>query len=171
MSEEVRAAQWTAIARNLGGWDIPLNYYPGSFARIWTAATGSTGVLELHLSDQSRASRDITYEDWEDAQAVRMMNNPSMQHLRTMHGLDYIQRINAIIEGAKALTKEAIDKASGAAPTMGEARVMEQSTQSSSAPSESKTVSDVQKEAMELHQDMMDELLRMSNEERFRATA
>lgn len=171
MSEEVRAAQWTAIARNLGGWDIPLNYYPGSFARIWTPATGSTGVLELQLSDQSRASRDITYEDWEDAQAVRMMNNPSMQHLRTMHGLDYIQRINAIIDGAKALTKEAIDKASGAAPTMKEARIMEQSTQTSSSPSESKTVSNVQQDAMDLHQTMMTELLRMSNEERSRAVA
>jgi hypothetical protein len=48
--------QWSAYARNFGGWDIPCHHYPGSVSRIWTPNVAGQGLLDLKLSDQSTAS-------------------------------------------------------------------------------------------------------------------
>jgi hypothetical protein len=163
MCEEVKEEQWTAIARNYGGWDIPLNYYPGSFSRIWTPRIGGSGAYELQLSDQSRTSPDLTMEDWMDAEALRVINSPKVQHLRTMVAVDSIQRMQAIVDGAKALTAEAIAKASGTTPTMNEARTMEVAAASGASASETKVTQELRDDAIEEHQRLMDALLQSSN--------
>ena len=164
MSDEVKAGQWTALARNLGGWDIPNNYYPGSLSRIWTPNVGSTGLIELRLSDQSRASPELTVDEWLDVEALRVMQRPGEQHNRMMQSIDSLRRATAIVENAKQRTAEAIARASGTAPTITEARAMEAAAGAGSNPSETKTTEQLRDEAMETHLAMMDALLRGSNE-------
>lgn len=59
--------QWSAYARNFGGWDIPCHHYPGSVSRIWTPNVAGQGLLDLKLSDQSTASPELTFDEVADA--------------------------------------------------------------------------------------------------------
>lgn len=66
-SDDVKAAQWTALSRNFGGWSLPVNHYPGSLSRIWTPNVGGAGLMRLNLSDESKVSGDVTFDDYMDA--------------------------------------------------------------------------------------------------------
>jgi putative transposase len=159
MSPEVREEQWTTIARNRGGWDSPVNFYPGSFSRIWTPPSGSTGLLELRLSDQSRASSELTFDEWLDVEALRVMKAPGVEHARTVLALESLRRMTGIVDNAKRLTADAIARAAGAAPTMTDARVMEVAAGAGSSASETQTREQLRDEATEAHLAMMESLL------------
>jgi hypothetical protein len=164
MSDEIKAEQWTALARNLGGWDVPINHYPGSLSRIWTPNVGSTGLLELRLSDQSRGSPELTVDEWLETEAIRVMQRPGEAHNRLMQSIASLRRATAILESAKQLTADAIARASGMAPSMTEARAMELAAAAGASQSEAKTTEQVRDEAMETHLAMMGALLRESND-------
>jgi len=66
-NSDVDEQQWTAYARNFGGWDIPCHHYPGSVSRIWTPNVAGQGLLDLKLSDQSTASRELTFDEVADS--------------------------------------------------------------------------------------------------------
>lgn len=165
MSPEVRDADWTAVARNLGGWDIPVNYYPGSLARIWTPNPVESGLLELHLSDESRGSAEMTHEEWLDALAEQATKRAGIDHVRKMQSLDSQERMNAIIENASRLTEEAVAKDSGATPTMAEARAMETAATAHPEQSERKVADALQEETMDTHLKMMESLIKAADAE------
>ncbi|UCV22566.1 hypothetical protein [Ferribacterium limneticum] len=124
-SPTVDEQQWTALARNFGAWDIQANYFPGSVSRIWTPAPASTGLLDLHLSDNSTASPELTFDEAIDAFTVGKLGNAQNEHIRLMMALESRQKAMDIIARAKELTAEAIQKHSGTMPSITEARSLE----------------------------------------------
>lgn len=166
MSDEINAAQWTAIARNIKGWDVPVHYYPGSMGSIWTPNAGNSGLLRLRINDESRASAELTYEEWSDVVAVATMDRPMEEHHRMMNSVESNERIMRLLENATRLTAEAVAKDSGTAPTITEARSIETATAHPSK-SEKKAKEEARDEAMDTHQQMMDALLRSANYSKF----
>ncbi|MFZ2852607.1 MAG: hypothetical protein WAZ34_00675 [Rhodocyclaceae bacterium] len=132
-SNSVDAQGWTAIARNSSGWDISANYFPGSVARIWTPNLASSGLLDLHLSDNSTASPELTFDEAIDAFTVGKVNSAQIEHARVTMALQSRKSALAIINRAKELTTEAILKHSGTMPSLTEARHLESMTISSAA--------------------------------------
>lgn len=55
-SDFVDEQQWTAYARNFGGWDIGANHFPGSVSKIWVPNPTANGLLDLEISDYSTAA-------------------------------------------------------------------------------------------------------------------
>lgn len=159
MSPEVQGAEWTAVARNFGGWDIPVNYYPGSLARIWTPNPTAGGLLDLHIADESRGSADLSFEEWSDVLADQTMKGAGIDHIRKMQSLDTWGRMKTITDNAVRLTREAVAKASGQVPTMTEARAMEVAAMSQPDQSENKAADVLQEEAMDAHLKMMEALI------------
>jgi putative transposase len=117
--------QWTAYARNFGGWDIPCHHYPGSVSRIWTPNVAGQGLLDLKLSDQSTASRELTFDEVADSFAFGQLNRANVEHVKAMAALNALRQVQELVETAKAQTAAAIARDSGAKPTMSEARKLE----------------------------------------------
>lgn len=124
-SDIVEAEQWTTIARNRGGWNIPIHRYPGSVGRIWTPHTARTGLLDLRISDQAKTSAEATFDELMDVLQYKRMQRGDINHTRTVQGLQTLRRTSALIEKEKQLTDEAIAKDRGERPTMTAARIME----------------------------------------------
>lgn len=167
MSQEAKEAQWTAIARNAGGWDIDVHYYPGSLGRIWTPRPQGSGAHELTLSDQSRGTADLSLEEWLDSEALRLLREPQQRHDRKMLAVDIRRRMNQLTKTAERLTLEAIDRASRPKPTMREARAREVEEQSAVHRSEAADTSPVLRptdDVMESHNDMLADLLTAYNQ-------
>jgi len=163
ISDEVKAGQWTALARNFGGWSLPVNTYPGSLARIWTPRVGGVGLMRLNLSEESKVSGDVTYDDYMDSLAFEALNRPDSAHNKMWRRLDFRARMEALVDRASKLTAEALAKASGATPTQTEARVMEvASTQPTQ--SEAATKEKAREDALSAHEELMDRILRAADE-------
>lgn len=158
-SDIVEAEQWTTIARNRTGWDIPIHRYPGSVGRIWTPHTAGTGLLELRISDQAQTSADATFDELMDVLEYKRMQRGDINHTRTVRGLQSLRRTTALIENEKRLTKEAITRDRGERPTMTEARILEVASGSGTDASEVKTTEMLRDEAMEAYEDMMRDIL------------
>lgn len=164
-SDQVKEAQWTALARNFGGWDVDVNYYPGAMKRIWTPNVGGSGLIQLELSDESSVSPEVTREEWADVLAHATMQRAGEEHQRKMDSLDAHARIQAIREDAKRQTAQALAKASGKAPSMTEARVIELAATTHPSGSEAKVTDALRDESMQAHEDMMSALLQSVNHE------
>lgn len=123
--EFVHEQQWTAQARNFGGWDIQARHYAGSVSRIWTPNTLGTGFLELRLSDQSTASPELTYDEVLDAFAYERLSRADREHAKTRVALNALRDVEEIRSRARAETQGAIARYSGPMPTLTEARNME----------------------------------------------
>ena len=54
-------------------------------------------------------------------------NNAEVQHIKTIHMLQSIRKVQEIVDNAKTLTAEAIARYTGAKPTMTESRAFEAS--------------------------------------------
>jgi putative transposase len=117
--------QWTAYARNFGGWDIPCHQYPGSVSRIWTPNVAGQGLLDLKLSDQSTASPELTFDEVADSFAFASLSRADVAHVKTMAALKALRQVQDLVESAKAQTAAALARHSGAKPTMSEARMFE----------------------------------------------
>ena len=124
-SDVIDEQQWTALARNFGGWDIQVSHFPGSVSRIWTPQTWASGLLELSLSDHSTTSAELTADEWADAYMVGLSNAAENQHANHLASLCARRKAEDIIARAKELTREACELHSGAKPTMSEARKSE----------------------------------------------
>lgn len=124
-SDIVDQQEWTAHARNFCGWDILAHYFPGSVSRIWTENPGASGLLDLHLSDHSTASPELTFDEVLDALAYSQLNNAQAEHTKINIALQARQRAMKIIDRAKELTTEALEKDRGIKPTLSEARQLE----------------------------------------------
>jgi putative transposase len=162
-SKEVEKQDWTSYARAFGGWDVPVHYYPGSMSSIWTPNVGGSGLFRLQISDQTRASAELTVDEWSDALAVATMQRAGTQHERTMSALDSLARIEALRASAVKLTAEAVAKSTGPVPSMTEARLMEVAANAHPSGSEAKATAQVQQDAIEQHNAMMAALLASAN--------
>lgn len=162
-SEEIKAAQWTAQARNFGGWEIPVHYYPGAMGRIWVPHVSGSGLMDLRLSDESSVSPEVTSEEWADVLALATMQRAGEEHQRRMDSLDSQARIQAILENAKRQTAEALAKVSGKVPSISEARAMELAATSHPSPSEAEVSEPLRDEAIQAHEEMMAALLESNN--------
>ncbi len=130
---------------------------------IWTPNVGGSGLLRLTISDQTRASPELTLDEWADSLALETMRRAGVQHAKTMSSLDSLARIEALRASAIKLTAEAIAKANGPAPTIGEARQMEVAADARAAESEGKPTRQVQQEANEDHNSLMAKLMANAN--------
>lgn len=163
-SPHVIESQWTALARNFGGWDIPVHYYPGAMSTIWTPNAGGAGMLQLQLSDQSKASPELTLEEWQDVCALETVDGPDNEHRRLLVKLQTRQNVESLRDNASRATAEAIAKSSGKAPSFTEARAMEVAAYHPSQ-SEEKAIEELQEEAMQDYHNIMDKLLMAKNKE------
>lgn len=162
-SDIVDEQQWTAYARNFGGWDIQANYFPGSVSRIWTPQVGGNGLLDLKLSDHTRASHELTFDETLDAFMLGKNSNAEVQHARILQALQAKLRVEEIISRAKQLTEEDIARDRGPKPNMTEARHMESST-NQPAPCEP-PAEQLQDEAHAAHLEMMRSIFAAANTE------
>jgi hypothetical protein len=130
---------------------------------IWTPNVGGSGLLRLTISDQTRASAELTLDEWADSLALETMRRAGVQHAKTLSSLDSLARIEALRASAIKLTAEAIAKANGPAPSIGEARQMEVAAEPLAAGSDNKPTHRVQQEAAEGHDSLMAKLLANAN--------
>lgn len=127
-SDLVDEQQWTAYARNFGGWDLGTNHFPGSVSKIWVPNPAANGLLDLQISDYTTASAELTFDEVADAFMFGKINNAEVQHAKTLYALQSLRKVEEIVTSAKILTDEALARHSGAKPTMTESRSFEMST-------------------------------------------
>lgn len=165
-SKVAQEQEWTTHARNFGGEQIPINCYPGSVSRIWTPHASAQGLLELQISDQAKASSELTFDELADAIVFRQMQRADVDHQRTVKGLESLRRMEDIKRNASRLTREAVERDSGACPNMTEARIIELAA----APgipgggSEIRVTEKLRDEAEIAHDEMMQAIFRMADD-------
>lgn len=111
-----------ARARNYGYWQLQSYYFPGSVGRIWTPNLSGAGLLELHLSDHSTASPELTVDEVVDAHAYHLARNDAREHELRLVRLDTRTAQDDIIANAVRLTTDAEANFSGKRPPPREAR-------------------------------------------------
>ena len=154
-SDVVDEQQWTALARNFGGWDFQASYFPGSVSRIWTPQTGTSGLLELSLSDHSNASEELTFDECLDAETYSKCQNAEYEHINNTEILKSRQRAEEIMNRAREYTREACEKQSGGKPSMSQARGFETNSKQHSSETKQEEIRKVMDEAEQAHHDMM----------------
>jgi hypothetical protein len=162
-SSRSEALNWADSARNFGGWDISIHYYPGCMDRIWSTDAGGSILHPLELSDQGRIPPGITLEEWSDVEVLKTLKTADMHHDRMTRAVASQERRRAIIADAKSLTAAALGRSRGPIPTMQEARILEASiafNPSASAPTIREPVRD---EAADEHAELMTAILAMAN--------
>lgn len=161
-SQETEAEQWTAYARNYGSHPIPIHNFPGSVSRIWTPNTSGKGMLDLTLSDYTRATRFQTLDDVTDAFEYGTLNISDEEHRRTVLNNQLGQISKFIISQAEQLTREVLSIPQDI-PTITEARQIE-SQKLKAPPAEVRGNAPRISDSELMHRDMMKNILeRMSH--------
>ncbi len=124
-SEIVRDREWITSARNFGSYELPCHYFPGSVSRIWTPYVGERGLLELHISEQSAASPELTWDEVADAEMYYDISRADRKHKHNVRSIQIFQRMESLIEGAKARKDEADAKEGAPRPSLRDARTIE----------------------------------------------
>lgn len=118
--------QWTTRARSVrGSWGIPAQYYPGSVSRIWTPSERGNGLIDLTISDHSRADPALTHDEVIDSFAVQKLKAADVEHQRVQEALLGYYRMELIRKQAREETRTARQRARGLTPTIREARAIE----------------------------------------------
>jgi hypothetical protein len=166
-SKVIQAEDWTAYARNFGTQNIPASYHPSSVSRIWTPNTNGLGLLDLQISDQSRASSELTFDEWRESIVFGQMQRANTDHERAMLRLQSNRLKGEIKQNAQKLTDEALARSHGTIPTMTEARVMDVASMAgmSGGASETQTTEKLRDEAMDAHHEMMKSILQSADDE------
>ena len=166
-SDIVNEQQWTAYARNFGGWDIGANHFPGSVSKIWVPNPSENGLLDLKISDYSTASPELTFDEVADAFMFAKLSNAKTQHAKTLHALQSLRTVEEIVSNAKILTAEALALYSGSKPTMSESRAFENSiiqpTSTPATPTESTSSPSDNDDASAAYMEMMDSVFAAMN--------
>jgi len=122
----VEAEQWTTRARSVrGSWEIPAQYYPGSVSRIWTPYESGNGLIDLTISDHSRAAPELTHDEMVDAFAFQKLKAVDVEHQRVQEAVLGYHRMELIRKQAIEETRAARQRARGLTPTIREARAIE----------------------------------------------
>ncbi|SDY32829.1 Integrase core domain-containing protein [Variovorax sp. YR266] len=120
--------QWTGLARNFGAWGMNAHHYTGSVSRVWAPNPLEHGMMEMHLSDYTRATPENSWDEVRDAFVYHTLPNHDRQHDITMANLDMERQMQALLDAAKERTREALAAHSGPVPSSTEARAMEHSS-------------------------------------------
>lgn len=163
MSKEIKDAQWTALARNFGSWEIPIYFYPGAMQSIWTPHPENARMLRLDIADEARVSRETTMDEWLDVLALEAMKKKDSDHQRLITSLQSLGRNEALKKIAQLKTRQALADSCDARPTITEAREMEVAVPSTPATSEVKSSAALRDEAAAEHEALLELLLRDSN--------
>lgn len=163
-SEHVLASDWSARARNFGGWTIPVFHHPSSMGTIWTPSAEDQKILPLSLTTESNASRHYSIDEWSDVLALNVMARPGEDHARLAASVQSLRRLQAIKDNAELLTKQALEQSTGRIPSMTEARLMESAAANFSPSTETDPQNCDKDEAQSLHDVMMAELLQDAGE-------
>lgn len=165
-SPVVEAEQWSTIVRNSHqGWDIPIQYYPGAGSLIWTPNVTGKGLIELTISDQALASRELTRDEMTDAFAYQKLRSPEIEHERTYQSVVSFKRMEAIKAKSIEETRIALDRARGRQPSITEARLMELGLAGDLNVSEVRGTRKLLSEADEAHHAMMQSIFADMNGE------
>ncbi|KQO27195.1 DDE-type integrase/transposase/recombinase [Acidovorax sp. Leaf78] len=122
----VETEQWTTRARSVrGSWEIPAQYYPGSVSRIWTPYESGNGLIDLTISDHSRADPALTHDEMVDAFAFQKLKAADVEHQRVHEAVLGYYRMESIRNQAVEETRAARQRARGLTPTIREARAIE----------------------------------------------
>lgn len=121
----VEAEHWSTIARSSGGREIPAQYYPGSVSTIWIPNVSGDGLIDLQIADHANASPEINYDDMADAFAFQQLKAADIEHQRVSAAVLGLKRMDAIRQQSIEQTRIALDRTRGRAPTITEARAME----------------------------------------------
>ncbi len=124
-SPEVQALEWTAYARNLGGWEISAHYYPGSMAQIWTPQPNSSELMKLTISDHTKASPGVSVDEWLDAHEFHCTNRSSQDDARSRRALQPVHNMQELNSKAQELTRRALADSKRRVPSMTDARTIE----------------------------------------------
>lgn len=165
VSDVISEQQWTASARNFGGWDIQANYFPGSVSRIWTPNPAASGLLDLSLSANTTASPELTFDEAFDAFMFAKSNNAEVQHANTIIALQAKRQTEEIIRRAKQRTLEACDRNFGSKPSISEARKMEQQLSQAAENRPARAGSQLYDEAEESYLELMHSVFSATNSE------
>ena len=166
-SKVIQAEDWTTYARNFGSQEIPMNYHPGSVSRIWTPNKNGQGLLELQISDQARASSELTFDEWRESIVFGQMQLANIGHERAMLRVQSNRVKDKIKYDAQRLTDEALARSHGIQPSMTEARIMEVASMAglSGGASEIQTTEKLRDEAMDAHHEMMKSIIHFADDE------
>lgn len=156
---------WTATARNLGGWDIDAYHHPASMGSLWTQIPGHQGLSEFRITSEARATAEHSLDEWNDAIAIAALNKRENDHHRLDFSLRTAERIREIVESGKRMTREAIEKSTGSRPNFTEARIMEVAAGNGPEASEKAVGGQLRDEAMQAHEDRLAEFLRTLNQD------
>lgn len=122
----VETEQWTTRARSVrGSWEISAQYYPGSVSRIWTPYERGTGLIDLTLSDHSRADPALTHDEVVDSFAFQKLKAADFAHQRVQEAVLGYHRMELIRKQSVVETRTARQRAKGITPTIREARALE----------------------------------------------
>lgn len=165
-SNELPLDEWTTIARNLGGWDATVYHHPGSMRSIWLELPGASSLIEMTMTSESRGRDWASAEEWTDALAVSKLNKRDNDHWSLARSIDLRAKTLELIQRAKALTEEALSKASGPLPNFREARLLEVHVNSVEPRSESQTADQLREELYQDHEDLLAGLLKQDHEKK-----
>jgi len=122
----VETEQWTTRARSVrGSWEIPAQYYPGSVSRIWTPYESGNGLIDLKISDHSRADPALTHDEMVDAFAFQKLKAAHVEHQRVQEAVLGYHRMELIRKQAVEETRAARQRSRALTPTIREARSLE----------------------------------------------
>lgn len=164
-SEITDAEQWSTIARTSGhGWQIPVQYYPGSVAKIWTPNVSGNGLIDLDISDLARTSAEVTHDEMADAFAYQRLRAADIEHENLLASVLALKRMQAIKAESIEQTRIALDRARGRQPSITEARAMEVALQNTLSVAEIRGTNRIRTEAGTYHLEMMEALFGEMNE-------
>ena len=83
------------------------------------------GLIDLKIADHANASPEINYDDMADAIAFQQLKAADIEHERVSAAVLGLKRMDAIRQQSIEQTRIALDRARGRAPTITEARAME----------------------------------------------
>lgn len=164
-SEITDAEQWSTIARTSGhGWQIPVQYYPGSVSKIWTPNVTGNGLIDLDISDLARTSAAVTHDEMVDAFAYQRLRAADIEHENLVTSVLALKRMQAIKAESIEQTRIALDRVRGRQPNITEARAMEVALQNTQSVSEICGTRQIRSEAETNHFEMMEALFGEINE-------
>ena len=162
-SPEVTDAEWTTLARNFSSWPIPAYSHPASMSRIWTPNTEGNGALSLKLVDESRCSTELTRDEFEDCEALRVAAAPQREYDRSKTSNELYRRRKANRDEAAKQTAAADAVGRGPRPSFAEAKANELAAMRSKSPAPTPAQVDQRRhldDAEDEYEKMMDGLMK-----------
>lgn len=156
---------WTAIARNVGAFEIDVNYYPGAAELVFYCSPKSSEVITLTLSPHARTASHVSPLEWLDCLIYSKTFSGDLKYLAFMARLRAVIRTDDLVKQARG-DKKAAELYQSANLTPTEARFLERephlgAVQTTTAENSKEVQSEVRKDCYEAaYDDLMSEILK-----------